>query len=123
MNQYQKPLEWVGSSLEDLKQFPRTVQSEIGYALYLAQTGMKHSSCKPLKGFQGAGVLEVVENFDGNTYRAVYTVKLEGVVYVLHVFQKKSKQGIATPKKEIDLVKKRLKQAQEHYNIHYNREL
>ncbi|MDJ0579890.1 type II toxin-antitoxin system RelE/ParE family toxin [Crocosphaera sp.] len=114
-----KPVEWMGSSLDDLKQFPQEVQSDMGYALYLAQTGMLYSSCKPLKGFKGAGVIEIVENFDGNAYRAVYTVKLEGVIYVLHAFQKKSKQGITTPKQEIDLVKRRLKQAQQHYQDYY----
>jgi phage-related protein len=119
MNINTKPLEWLGSSRDDLKQFPQEVQSDMGYALYIAQTGMKHSSCKPLKGFQGAGVIEIVENFNGNAYRAIYTVKLEGVIYVLHAFQKKSKQGITTPKQEIDLVKKRLKQAQQHYQTYY----
>lgn len=92
-----KRVEWVGSSLEDLKEFPEDVRQVIGYALYLAQCGEKHPSAKPLKGFKGAGVLEVVEDFDGDTYRSVYAVKLAGVVYVLHAFQKKSKRGIATP--------------------------
>lgn len=76
---------------------------------------IKHPDAKPLKGFKGAGVLEIVENFDGDTYRAVYTVKFEGIVYVLHAFQKKSKQGIATPKQDIDLIESRLKRAKEHY--------
>lgn len=116
-----KPVEWIGSSLDDLKQFPQEVQSDMGYALYLAQTGMLYSSCKPLKGFKGAGVIEIVEKFDGNAYRAVYTVKLEGVIYVLHAFQKKSKQGITTPKQEMDLVKRRLKEAQEHYQTYYDK--
>ena len=83
--------------------------------MYLAQTGSKHPHAKPLKGFGGAGVLEIVENEDGDTYRAVYTVKLAGIVYVLHAFQKKSRQGIATPKQDIDLIQQRLKRAQEHY--------
>ena len=83
----------------------------MGYALYLAQIGDKHPSAKPLKGYVGAGVLEIVDNYDGDTYRTVYKVKLAGVVYVLHAFQKKSKKGIATPKKDIDLIKKRLKLA------------
>ena len=86
-----KPLEWIGTSLEDLKKFPDEVREQIGYALYLAQTGDKHPDTKPLKRFKGASVLEVVENFDSDTYRAVYTVKLKKAVYVLHVFQKKSK--------------------------------
>ncbi|HEY9641076.1 MAG TPA: type II toxin-antitoxin system RelE/ParE family toxin, partial [Coleofasciculaceae cyanobacterium] len=104
MNALPKPVEWVGSSLDDLKEFPEDVRQTVGYALYLAQCGEKHPSAKPLKGFRGTGVLEVVEDFDGDTYRAVYTVKLAGVVYVLHAFQKKSKQGIATPKQDIDLI-------------------
>lgn len=116
-----KPVEWVGSSLDDLKQFPNEVQQVVGYALYLAQCGEKHPSVKPLKGFKGAGVLEVVEDFDGDTYRAVYTVKLEAVVYVLHVFQKKSKQGIATPKQDINLIEMRLKRAQDHHAENYGK--
>jgi phage-related protein len=111
-----KPLQWLGSSLEDLKKFPEEVQGEIGYALYLAQTGEKHPHTKPLKGFKGASVLEVVEDFDGDTYRAIYTVKLVKAVYVLHVFQKKSKHGIATPKQDIDLIEARLKKAKEHHD-------
>jgi phage-related protein len=114
-----KPLEWVGSSLEDLKDFPEDVQGEIGYALYLAQIGDKHPDTKPLKGFKGASVLEVVEDFDGDTYRAIYTVKLPKAVYVLHVFQKKSKHGIATPKQDIDLIEARLERAKQHYNQVY----
>jgi phage-related protein len=115
-----KLVEWVGSSLEDLKEFPEEVSQVVGYALYLAQSGDKHPSAKPLKGFKGAGVLEVVEDFDGDTYRAVYTVKLVGVIYVLHAFQKKSKQGIATPKQDIDLIEKRLKRAKQHYAENYS---
>ena len=110
-----KPVVWIGSSLEDLKEFPEEVRGEVGYALYLAQTGSRHPNAKPLKGFGGARVLEIVEDHDGDTYRAVYTVKLAGIVYVLHAFQKKSKQGIATPKQDIDLIKERLKRAQEHH--------
>ncbi|NEN96447.1 MAG: addiction module toxin RelE [Moorea sp. SIO3I7] len=117
-----KPVEWVGSSLEDLKKFPSEVQQVMGYALYLAQCGDKHPGAKPLKGFKGAGVLEVIDNFDGDTYRGVYTVKLQGVVYVLHTFQKKSKQGIATPKQELELIEARLKRAREHYSQHYTHE-
>ncbi len=84
-----KPLEWISSSRNDLREFPEDVQQSIGFALYRAQLGSKHPDAKPLKGFKGSGVLEVVEDFDGDTYRAVYTVKFEGVVYVLHAFQKK----------------------------------
>jgi phage-related protein len=113
-NDLKKPVVWIGSSLKDLREFPEEVRGEVGYALYLAQIGSKHPDTKPLKGFKGAGVLEIVENFVGDTYRAVYTVKLAGTVYVLHAFQKRSKTGITTPKQDIDLIKERLKRAQEH---------
>ena len=108
-----KPVEWIGSSLKDLRAFPEVVRETVGFALYLAQIGDKHLAAKPLKGFTGAGVLEVVEDFDGETFRAVYTVRFASAVYVLHVFQKKSKTGIKTPKSEIDLVWQRLKVAEE----------
>jgi phage-related protein len=108
-----KPIAWVGSSKTDLKKFPADVQDEIGHALLQAQLGGKHASAKPLKGFGGGGVLEIVENDDGDTYRAVYTVRFADFVYVLHAFQKKSKSGIRTPQKEIDLVKTRLRAAEE----------
>jgi len=113
-----KPLFWMGSSRKDLRACPDEVQDTIGYALYLSQLGDKHDQAKPLKGFGGAGVLEVVEDHDGETYRAVYTVLLASAVYVLHVFQKKSKRGIATPKAEIDLIKQRLRAAIEHAKGH-----
>jgi phage-related protein len=108
-----KPLRWVGSSKKDLRRFPDEVQRVTGYALWLAQLGVKHTDAKPLAGFGGAGVLEVVEDYDGDTYRAVYTVRLAGAVYVLHAFQKKSRPGIATPAHEMDLVRARLKQAEQ----------
>jgi phage-related protein len=92
-----KRLLWVGSCREDLKAFPEDVRLVMGYALYLARAGGKHPDAKPLRGFGGAGVLEVVDDFDGDRYRAVYPVKLQGVVYVLHAFQKKSKKGKKTP--------------------------
>jgi phage-related protein len=111
-----KPLVWIGSSQEDLRQFPEAVKDVMGYALHLAQVGDKHPDAKPLKGFRGASVLEIVEDFDGDTYRAMYTVKIGDRVCVLHAFQKKSKTGIATPKQDIDLVKQRLKRAQELYS-------
>ena len=108
-----KPLKWLGNSLEVVRdEFPDQVSRNVGYALHYAQAGDKHPNAKPLKGFGGAGVLEVVENHDGDTYRAVYTVKISGVVVVLHAFQKKSRMKIATPKKELDLIKARLKEAQ-----------
>jgi phage-related protein len=87
----------------------------MGFALDQAQRGGKHPDAKPLKGFGGAGVLEIVDDFDGDTYRAVYTVNFGGVIYALHAFQKKAKSGIATPKEEIELIKKRLLLAQEDY--------
>jgi phage-related protein len=111
----EKPVFWVASSRRDLRAFPKGVRTTFGQALYDAQTGGKHPDAKPLKGFCGGGVLEVVEDDDGNTYRAVYTVKLAGAVYVLHAFQKKSKKGIKTPPEEIDKVRKRLKQAEEYH--------
>ena len=104
-----KDLRWVSSSKKDLLAMPEDVIDLFGFALHLAQTGQKHSQAKPLKGFGGAGVLEVVEDHLGDTFRAVYTVKIAGVVYVLHCFQKKSKHGIETPKHDIDLIKDRLK--------------
>lgn len=105
-----KPVVWLGDSLQALKAFPAAVQDEVGYALYLAQRGGKHVSAKPLKGF-GSGVLETVSDHRGDTFRAVYTVRLAGRVFVLHAFQKKSTRGNATPQVEIELIKRRLKQA------------
>ena len=105
-----KPIVWMGNSLAVLREFPQPVREEMGYALYLAQVGGKHPNAKPLKGL-GSGVLEVVSDHRGDTYRAVYTVRLVGKIYVLHAFQKKSKRGIRSPKAEIDLVKQRLKRA------------
>lgn len=110
-----KPVFWIGSSRKDLKAFPDSVQDVCGFALWLAQTGTKHPDAKPLKGFKGAGVLEVVEDHEGGTFRAVYTVRFARAVYMLHAFQKKAKRGVKTPLPEIELVKKRLKMAEEHY--------
>lgn len=106
-----KPLEWIGSSKKDLKALPDVVVDVFGYALHLAQTGGQHIQAKPLQGFGSAGVLEVVEDGRGSTYRAVYTVRFAQRVYVLHVFQKKSKSGIATPKPDMDLIRARLQMA------------
>ena len=114
-----KTVDWIGSSKKDIRAFPEEVKHNIGYALLEAQYGGKSGSAKPLHGFGGAGVLEIVEDFDGDTYRAVYTVKFEKVIYVLHCFQKKSKHGIKTPQKDIDLIKQRLKAAEEDYRINY----
>ena len=114
MDRAYKHVLWVGSSKKDLMAMPDEVKSAFGFALYLAQQGKKHQNAKPLKGFSGAGVLEVVEDCLGDTFRAVYTIKIAEVIYVLHCFQKKSKRGIETPKQEIDLIRDRLKMAQDH---------
>ena len=110
-----KPVRWVGTARDDLRAFPAEARRNIGNALYFAQKGDKHPSAKPLKGFGGARVLEIVENCEGDSYRAVYTVRLADAVYVLHAFKKKSKRGIQTPKHELDLLKQRLQQADEDY--------
>ncbi len=108
-----RELFWVGTALEDLRAFPEEVRLEMGHALHLAQIGDKSADAKPMRGFQGAGVIEVVENYDGNTYRAVYTVKFESGVYALHAFQKKPHKGIATDQRDVELVKKRLRDAEQ----------
>jgi phage-related protein len=105
----------VGSSLKDLRGFPEEVKDEIGFALYQAQGRLTPRSAKPLKGFTGASVLEMVDDFQTDTYRAVYTVQFADAVYVLHAFQKKSKRGVETPKGEIEPVKTRLRLAKEHH--------
>jgi phage-related protein len=107
-----KPVRWVASSLKDLRSFPAEVQRNVGYALYAAQRGELDPSAKPLKGFRGASVIEIVAPFDGDTWRAIYTVRLKDVIYVLHAFQKKSKAGRTTPKREIDLIQQRLAAAE-----------
>jgi len=114
----EKPLDWVGSSKRDFMTFPEPVQDELGNALGLAQFGGKHPKAKPWKG-QGAGVFEVVENHDGDTYRAVYTVRFREVVYVLHAFQNKSPSGIRTARTDIELIAQRLKIAQQDYEARY----
>lgn len=108
-----KPLAWVGSVKRDLLALPEEVIDTFGYALHVAQTGKKHEKAKPLHGFGSAGVLEVVEDWRGNTYRAVYTVRFSVAVFVLHVFQKKAKQGIATPRQDMELIRERLKVAEQ----------
>ena len=114
-----KPVEFVGGCRSALRRLPKHVRAVFGHAILVAQTGETYEDAKPLKGFGGAGVLEVEEDYDRSTYRAVYTVKFAGVVYVLHAFQKKSKTGTATPKTDMDLIKQRLKIAEEHYREHY----
>lgn len=110
-----KELIWIGSSKDDLSAFPDDVKLVMGFALRMAQHGGKHQRAKPLKGYKGAGVMEIVDDFDGDTYRAVYTVRFEGVVFALDAFQKKSKTGIATAKADVDRIKTRLKKAEEFY--------
>ncbi len=116
-----KRVDFIGSSREDLRGFPEEVKQDIGYALFEAQRGQKPLAAKPLKGFGGAGILEIIENFIGNTYRAVYTVKFQSAIYVLHCFQKKAKQGIKTPQQNIELIRRRLKAAEENYKMNYQR--
>ena len=116
-----KPVEWVGASLEDLRRCPEAVQDVVGYALHLAQLGDQPPNAKRLKG-ELAGIVEIVDDVDRRTYRAVYTIKLAGVVYVLHVFQKKATHGIATPRREIELIKQRLALARAHHAAHYGSE-
>lgn len=111
-NNYLKTIVWIGSSLNDLKELPPNVQREIGFTLHLIQEGKTPYNTKSLKGFD-PGVLEIISDFNKNTYRAIYAIKLDEDIYVLHVFQKKSKHGIATPKKEIDLIRQRLLVAKE----------
>lgn len=110
----EKPLHWVGSSKRDFLAFPAPVQSDMGYALGLAQLGGKHPRTKPWKG-EGPGVFEIVENHDGDAYRAIYTVRFDSAVYVLHAFQKKSPSGIRTATSDVELVRERLRRAREDY--------
>ena len=116
-----KPVEWVGSSLEDLRASPGQVRDLVGYALFVAQSGSSHPAAKPLKG-KLRGMVEIVDDWDRNTYRAIYTAKLAGVIYVLHVFQKKATRGIATPRHVIELIKDRYRRAEEYHHRHYGRE-
>lgn len=123
---HKKPIIWIGSSKKDFMEFPYEVRSEMGHALYIAQKGDKHKDAKPLKGFGGGSVLEVVQSDGQGTYRTVYTVQMEEAVVVLHAFQKKSKTGIKTPKQDIDLVEQRLKSAYQKYKewlIMYKKEV
>ena len=111
----EKPVHWVGSSRSDLREFPDDARRDIGFALSFAQRGEKHPSAKPLKGFKGAGVLEIVEDHRGDTYRTVYTVRFAEAVYVLHAFKKKIKSGTKTPLHDIELIERRLKIAAADY--------
>lgn len=107
-----RPLRWVGSAKRDLLEMPDAVQQVFGFALYHAQIGLLHPDAKPLKGFGSAGIVEIVEDWRGNSYRAVYTVRFAQAVYVLHCFEKKSKRGIETPKRELEMIRTRLKEAE-----------
>ena len=107
-----KPVVWLGSSRKDLRESPEPVQDHVGYALYVAQQGGRHRDTKLLAGF-GAGLLEVIRDYRGDTFRAVYTVRYAGAVYVLHAFQKKSKRGRETPRPDIELIKQRLREAEQ----------
>jgi phage-related protein len=107
-----KPVVWVGSSLRDLREFPDIVQDHVGYALYIAQRGGKHRDTKILSGLGGAGVVEIIKDYRGDTFRAVYTLQYRGAVYVLHTFQKKSKSGREIPRRELELIKQRLREAE-----------
>lgn len=115
LKQVRKPIKWVSSAKRDLDAMPEDVKDIFGHAIDLAQAGGKHPDAKVLTGFGSAGVLEVVEDHQGDTFRAVYTVKFAGWVYVLHCFQKKSKSGIATPKQDMDLINTRLKAAKQDF--------
>ena len=115
-----KPVFWIGSSRRDLRGIPPPVRGNIGQALYAAQQGMTDPAAKPLKGFGGTRVMEIVERYRTDAYRAVYTAHFETAIYVLHVFQKKSKTGIATPKQDIDLIKRRFAEAERDYKGRQN---
>jgi phage-related protein len=107
-----RTLRWIGSAKKDLLAMPDEVQQTFGFALYYAQIGLLHPAAKPLKGFGSAGIVEIVEDWRGSAYRAVYTVRFARAIYVLHCFEKKSKRGIETPKREMDLIRERLKEAE-----------
>ena len=115
--QPRKPLKWIGSAKRDLDAMPEDVKDVFGHAIDLAQAGGKHRDAKAMSGFGSAGVLEVIEDYRSDTYRAVYTVKFAGWIYVLHCFQKKSKSGIKTPKEDLALIKVRLKAAKLDYEV------
>jgi phage-related protein len=110
-----KNVHFIGTSRKDLRALPKGARAVFGYAVLLAENGMKHPDAKPLTGFGGAGVLEVVEDLDGDTYRAIYTVKFGSMVYILHAFKKKSKVGHKTPPRDMELITKRFREAEEHY--------
>jgi phage-related protein len=108
-----KPVIWVGSSRKDFREFPDPVQDHMGYALFVAQRGARHRDTKALSGFGGAGVVEIIKSHSGDTFRAVYTLRHVGAVYVLHAFQKKSKSGRVTPRRDMELIRQRLREAEQ----------
>ena len=116
-----RPLLWVASSKRDYREFPSEVQDGFGFGLFLVQTGQHPPSAKPLKGL-GSGTFELIEDFDGDTYRAVYTVAFREAVYVLHAFKKKSKRGSRTPQTDIDLIRRRLRIAAEDHALRYGKD-
>ncbi len=120
MSMEEKPVRWMGSSRKDLKTFPKPVQRDVGQAIYAAQRGEEYPSVKALRGFGGRLVLEIVAPFDGDTYRAIYTVRLRDVIYVLHAFQKKARRGSSTPQKQIDMIRQRLAEAERDYRERQN---
>jgi len=115
MEERLKPVRWIGSSYKDLRGLPSEIRKAFGFAIDQAQRGGKHPDAKSLKGFGDASIVELVKEHIGDTFRGIYTVRFSGVIYVLHVFQKKSKIGISTPKRDIDLIRSRLKDAQIDY--------
>jgi phage-related protein len=119
-NKRLKPVRWIGSSHRDVRSFPQPVRAGIGHALYAAQKGETDPAAKPLRGFGGRSVIEIVSDHRGDTWRSVYTVRFEDAVYVLHAFQKKSKKGIATLKKELELIRQRLAEAERDYRERQN---
>ena len=119
-NKRLKPVRWIGSSHRDVRSFPQPVRAGISHALYAAQKGETDPAAKPLRGFGGRSVIEIVSDHRGDTWRSVYTVRFEDAVYVLHAFQKKSKKGIATPKKELDLIRQRMAEAERDYRERQN---
>jgi len=120
MDEEPKPIRWVGSSRRAVRAFPPPVRRDIGQALYAAQCGEEYPTVKALKGFAGRSVLEIVATAEAGTYRAVYTVRFSDAIYVLHAFQKKSKKGIATPRKEMDLIRERLATAEQDFRERRN---
>ena len=120
MTEAVKSIIWIGSSRRDLRAMPRKVRQDFGQALYAAQQGETDPAAKPLKGFGGARVMEIVERYRGDAYRAVYAAQIGDAVYVLHVFQKKSRSGIATPKPDMELIRRRYAEAERHHRKRQN---